>query len=209
MRLRNVKNAEEILENCSFLITEPQKYKGKFHKLFDNDNPICLEIGMGKGSFLIKKAINNPNINFIGIEKMSSILARAIQNITPHNLKNIKVIRCDALELDAIFNKEIDTIYLNFSDPWPKSRHAKRRLTSPIFLNIYEKIFEDKKTILLKTDNTLLFESSIVSLSTFGYKIKDISLDLHNSDKVYETTEYEEKFCQLNVKINYLKAQKE
>ena len=207
MRLRNVKNAEEILENCSFLITESQKYKGKFHKLFNNDNPICLEIGMGKGSFLIKKAINNPNINFIGIEKMSSILARAIQNITPHNLKNIKVIRCDALELDAIFNKEIDTIYLNFSDPWPKSRHAKRRLTSPIFLNIYEKIFKDKKTILLKTDNTLLFESSIVSLSTFGYIIKDISL--HNSDKVYKTTEYEEKFCQLNVKINYLKAEKE
>ena len=208
MRLRNVKNAKEILDNCSFLITNPKEYKGKFNNLFNNDNPIYLEIGMGKGQFLFQMALKYPNINFIGIEKMTSILARAIEKITPYNLDNLKVIREDALELNEIFDHEIDTIFLNFSDPWPKARHARRRLTSHIFLDTYESIFKNDKVIIQKTDNVGLFESSIVSLSTYGYKIEDISLDLHSTDKENVMTEYEEKFSNMGVKINYLKATK-
>ena len=209
MRLRNVKNAKDILDNCSFLITNPQKCRGNFKDLFNNNNPICLEIGMGKGQFLLQMACNNPDINFIGVEKMTSIIARAIQRITPYNLNNLKVIRLDALNLNEVFDHEIDTIYLNFSDPWPKSRHANRRLTSHNFLNVYETIFNDTKKIIQKTDNTSLFESSIVSLSTYGYKIEDISLDLHNTKKENVMSEYEEKFSNMGVKINYLKATKD
>lgn len=208
MRLRNVKNAQDILDNCAFLITNPQDYQGRYQDVFQNNNPICLEIGMGKGSFLIKMAKKNPQINYIGIEKMTSILARAIQNITPYNLPNLKVMRLDALNLNEVFQKEIDTIYLNFSDPWPKTRHAKRRLTSEIFLQIYDSVFKGEKKIIQKTDNPLLFESSIVSLTNYGYKIDEISLDLHQTDIENEMTEYETKFSQMGVKINYLKATK-
>lgn len=206
MRLRNVKNANEIVNNCKFLIKNPERYKGKYNTLFNNNNPIYLEVGMGKGSFLIQNAINNPNINYIGVEKMTSILARAIQKISPYNLNNLKVIRADALELANIFDQEIDTLFLNFSDPWPKNRHANRRLTSKIFLQIYDKIFKKEKTIIQKTDNIHLFESSIISLNDYGYKIVDISLDLHNSDKENYMSEYEEKFSKMNIRINYLKA---
>ncbi len=208
MRLRNVKNAKEILDNCDFLIKNPQDYKGKFQSLFGNDNPICLEIGMGKGAFLKQMAQHNPHINYIGVEKMTSILARAIQNLSPAALPNVKVIRADALDLNTFFHKEITTIYLNFSDPWPKARHAKRRLTSLEFLKVYDDLFKDTKTIIQKTDNVSLFESSIISLSSYGYKIEDISLDLHNTTKENYMTEYEEKFASQNIKINYLKASK-
>ncbi len=208
MRLRNVKNAKEILDNCDFLIKNPQDYKGQYQKLFENNNPICLEIGMGKGAFIRQMAMHHPEINFIGMEKMSSILARAIEHLTPYNLPNVKVIRADALLLPDIFSKEITTIYLNFSDPWPKARHAKRRLTSEIFLKAYDGVFKDTKTIIQKTDNDALFESSIISLSSYGYKIEDISLDLHQTDKENYQTEYEEKFAAQNIKINYLKASK-
>lgn len=208
MRLRNVKNAQEILDSCAFLIKNPKEYKGKYKDLFANNNPICLEIGMGKGDFIKQMAQNYPNINFIGVEKMTSILARAIQNLTPCYLPNVKVMRVDALELQQIFSHEISIIYLNFSDPWPKSRHAKRRLTSEIFLNIYDDIFKDTKTIIQKTDNVPLFESSIISLTNHGYKIEDISLDLHQTPKENYMTEYEKKFAKENIKINYLKATK-
>ena len=209
MRLRNVKNAKEILDNCSFLIKNPSDNKGNFKKIFGNDNPIYLEIGMGKGEFLLKMALKNPNINFIGVEKMTSILARAIQKISPYNLNNLKVIREDALCLNGVFDHEIDTLFLNFSDPWPKARHAHRRLTSHVFLKVYETMFSDKKIIIQKTDNVGLFESSIVSLSTYGYKIEDISLDLHKTEKENIMSEYEEKFSSMGVKINYLVATKE
>lgn len=209
MRLRNVKNAREILDNCSFLIKEPQKYKGKYNELFGNDNPICIEIGMGKGQFIKQIALQNPNINFIGIEKMTSILARGIQTLEEEMLKNVKVMRFDALELESVFDKEIDTIYLNFSDPWPKKRHAKRRLTSDVFLKIYDCIFKAKCQIIQKTDNNSLFESSLISLSNYGYILDDVSLDLHNTSKENYLTEYEEKFSKKGVAIKYLKAYKE
>lgn len=201
-------NAPSVIDGSRYTIKNPQEYKGKFKELFDNDNPIHLEIGMGKGQFLIKMAKAYPNINFIGVEKYDTIVAKALLKMEEENITNIRIIRIDALELGDVFDKEIDTIYLNFSDPWPKNRHAKRRLTSHVFLPIYDKIFKDEKVIVQKTDNILLFASSIVSLSTYGYTITECDLDLANSDVFNCTTEYEDKFSSMGIKINYLKATK-
>ena len=209
MRLRNVKNAKEIVNNNSYVINNPYKYKNNYNKeIFKNNNPIHLEIGMGKGNFIIDKALKNPHINFIGLEKYESVLCRALEKLDNLDLPNLRLIREDALNLADIFNHEIDTIYLNFSDPWPKKRHAKRRLTSYVFLPIYDQIFKDKKTIIQKTDNIPLFESSIVSLSTYGYTIEEISLDLESTGMENSLTEYESKFMSEGIKINYLKATK-
>ena len=206
MRLRNVKNAKEIVKNSPFVVQNPQEYKGKYKELFGNNNPIHLEIGMGKGNFILDKAKKNPNINFIGLEKYDSIVCRALEKADVQQPENLKIMCVDALELDEIFDKEIDVIYLNFSDPWPKSRHAKRRLTSHVFLPIYDKVFSGIPTIIQKTDNVGLFESSIVSLSTYGYTIEEISLDLASTGMENSLTEYEAKFMALGTKINYLKA---
>lgn len=208
MRLRNVKNAREIVDNSPFVVHEPKEYKGKYNEVFGNDNPIELEIGMGKGNFIIDKAMKNPNINFIGVERYESVLCRALEKLEDKQLPNVKIICIDAIELDEVFDKEISTIYLNFSDPWPKKRHAKRRLTSHVFLPVYDLIFKDTKTIVQKTDNVGLFESSIVSLSTYGYTIEDISLDLASTGMENSLTEYEAKFMSQGIKINYLKASK-
>jgi len=206
MRLRNVKDAKDIVSNSKYVINNPQEYKGSFSKLFNNSNPISLEIGMGKGDFIINMAIKYPDINFIGLEKYQSIIVRATQKLENLNLNNLKLICMDAKELNEVFAKEIDTVYLNFSDPWPKKRHAKRRLTSDTFLPIYDSLFKKDKRIVQKTDNVGLFEYSIVSLSNYGYVIKDISLDLHNTSKENIMTEYEKKFSSQGIKINYLEA---
>lgn len=208
MRIRNIKNADTICLNSKYILKDYKEYKGHFNDYFHNNNRIELEIGSGKGDFLIAKALNNPNINFIGIEKYTSIIARIAKKLENINTPNLVFINCDASNIEEIFDREISIIYLNFSDPWPKSRHAKRRLTSEYFLNKYDSIFKSSKTILMKTDNITLFESSIISLNKCGYIIEDISLDLENTDKVYEETEYERKFKSKGVKINYLKATK-
>ena len=208
MRLRNVKNAREIVDNSSFVVHEPKEFKGRYNEVFGNDNPIELEIGMGKGNFIIDKAIKNPNINFVGVERYESVLCRALEKLEDKQLPNVKIICIDAIELDEVFDNEISTIYLNFSDPWPKKRHAKRRLTSHVFLPVYDLIFKDEKVIVQKTDNVGLFESSIVSLSTYGYIIEEISLDLASTGMENSLTEYEAKFMSQGVKINYLKARK-
>lgn len=208
MRLRNVKNAKDIVANSEYVIQNPVEYKGKFSELFGNKNPIRLEIGMGKGNFILDMAKKNPKVNFIGVEKYQSIVCRAIEKAEKSNLSNVKFICVDAMELSNIFDKEIDIIYLNFSDPWPKKRHAKRRLTSHLFLPIYDEIFKGEKVIIQKTDNVGLFESSIVSLSTYGYVIEDISMDLANTGRENSLTEYEAKFMGLGIKINYLEARK-
>lgn len=211
MRLRNVKNKEEILDNSEILIKDPEKYIGKWQSLFKNDNPIYIEIGMGKGGFILENALRYPDINFIGIERFDSILARAIQKIEGREEipKNLILVRMDAKNIDKVFQKEIDKIYLNFSDPWPKKRHAERRLTSTTFLNKYDSIFKKDKIIEMKTDNTNLFEFSLVSLSNNGYVLEKVSLDLHNSDiEDNIMTEYEKKFSEKMMKINYLKAKK-
>lgn len=206
MRLRNVKNAKDIVKNSPFVVQNPQEHKGKYKELFGNNNPIHLEIGMGKGNFILDKAKKNPDINFIGLEKYDSIVCRALEKADVQQPSNLRIMCVDALELADIFDKEIDVIYLNFSDPWPKKRHAKRRLTSHVFLPIYDKVFSGIPTIIQKTDNVGLFESSIVSLSTYGYTIEEISLDLASTGMENSLTEYEAKFMSLGTKINYLKA---
>jgi tRNA (guanine-N7-)-methyltransferase len=208
LRLRNLKNTDEILNTCEFLITDSSKYKGKWRKLFGNDNPIYIEIGMGFGKFIYENALKNPNINYIGIERFDKVIARAIKKFDKR-LDNLYIIRMDAMEIENSFDKEVDLIYLNFSDPWPKKRHAKKRLTSDVFLEKYDKIFKNKKTIIMKTDNRDLFISSIESLSSYGYGLSDVSFDLHKSEEYIITTEYEEKFMGIGNPIYYLVGTKE
>lgn len=206
MRLRNVKNKKEIMDASSYLVLNPNDYCGKWKEVFGNDYPIHIEIGTGKGNFIIEKAKQNPNINFIGIEKFDSVIARCLEKI-PEGLPNLKMIRMNALEIEIVFHHEIDTIYLNFSDPWPKKRWYKRRLTSLVFLEKYDSLFQNNCHIIQKTDNANLFEYSICSLSNYGYIIKDISLDLHHSEIQNNImTEYEEKFSKKGNPIYYLEA---
>ena len=207
MRLRNLKNKNDLIRDCMYLVYNPDKYKGSWNKVFNNNNnPIHVEIGMGKGTFIKNMALAFPNINFIGIEKFDGVIARAINNINENIPDNLRIIKIDAINIKDIFDKEIDTIYLNFSDPWPKKRQIKRRLTSPNFLAAYENIFKHNKVIVMKTDNIDLYAYSIVSLNEYGYKIVDASLDLHSRDVFNIMTEYELKFSQQGIKINYLKA---
>ena len=201
MRLKNVKGADKVIEASKYIILKPEDYKGKWKEVFNNSNPIHIEIGMAK---------NNPNINFIGIEMYDSVIVKAVNKLENEEINNIRLIRMDARLIEDVFDKEIDLIYLNFSDPWPKNRNAKRRLTHERFLNRYENIFKGKKTIFMKTDNIDLFSFSIESLSEYGYKLKNVSLDLHNSDfEGNVMTEYEKKFSSKGVRINRLEAYKD
>ena len=207
MRLRNKKGAHDIIASNKYVINNYLDYKGDFSSLFNNDNEIEIEIGMGKGDFIIGKAINNPNINFIGIEKYATVLLSALKKLNDLQLNNLKIINADALFIDDIFDKEVSKIYLNFSDPWPKKRHANRRLTSSIFLSKYLKLFKDKKTIEMKTDNKSLFEYSIVSLNENNFNIEEVNLDLYSNlpdDNI--STEYEKKFASLGNTIYKLVA---
>lgn len=207
MRQRNVKNKKEIINNSGYVVFNPNEYKNNWSKLFNNDNPIYLEIGMGKGNFILENAKRYPNINFIGIEKFDSILALALKKIDSYELDNLKVIRMDASLIEEVFNHEIDKLFLNFSDPWPKKRQEKRRLTSSNFLKKYDNIFKNDKIIEFKTDNRKLFEYSVISFTNYGYKLEDLSLDLHNSDYPDNImTEYEEKFSSKNNVIYYVKC---
>ena len=193
-----MKNAIEQIESSSYVISDPESHKGNFNKLFNNDNPIRIEIGMGKGTFIYNHALKNPNINYIGIVKFDSVLVRAVQKLEDTDIPNLKLIRMDALDIDKIFSKEIDTIYLNFSDPWPKNRHELRRLTSPVFLAKYDSVFKNDKVIIQKTDNRHLFEYSLVSLVNYGYKLEKISLDLYKEEELLKDnipTEYETRFA--------------
>ena len=205
VRQRNVKNKEDIINNSKYFISKPTLYKGKWHTLFNNSNPIYIEIGMGKGKFIIENAKKYPNINFIGIEKFDSILALALKKIDV-DLSNLYMIRLDANNILDVFDKEITRIYLNFSDPWPKKRHEKRRLTSPLFLEKYDLVFKNNNHIEMKTDNKDLFSYSIKSLNNYGYYIEDITFDLKSDDNIM--TEYEEKFTKLNNPIYKIEVSK-
>ena len=202
MRLRNVKGAKEIINNSKYIILDYEKYKGKFNEIFDNDNPICIEIGTGKGKFIKSLALSNPNVNYIGIEKYDSVLVRALEKVENEEINNLRFLRMDATEISDVFDKEIDTIYLNFSDPWPKARHANRRLTSMCFLKKYDNLFKDVKHIIFKTDNRHLFEFSVIEMTNYGYKINELYLDLHSEDLTDNImTEYEEKFSKKGMPI--------
>ena len=207
MRLRNVKDKEEILNNCKYLIKNPEEFKGKWKSLFNNDNPIYIEIGMGKGKFILENALKYPNINYIGIERFDSVMAKAIKKI-PDSIENLKLIRMNALDVDKVFSKEIDLIYLNFSDPWPKKRWHDRRLTSKIFLDKYDLLFKDTKRIEMKTDNENLFIYSLETLSSKGYALSDISFDYHKTDTDIIMSEYEMRFSKEGKNVYHLFAQK-
>ena len=200
MRLRNVKNKEEILGASPYLVKNPEENIGKWNEVFGNDKPIYIEIGMGKGKFIIENALRYPDINFIGIEKFDSVLARSLPKI-PGGLDNLFIIRMDALNIENVFSKEIDRIYLNFSDPWPKARHHLRRLSSRVFLEKYEKIFKGDPEIHQKTDNQGLYIYSLMSYSENGYVLSDITFDLHKDKEDIITTEYEDKFSSKGMPI--------
>ncbi len=199
MRMRNPKDKMEVINNCTFFYTEEG---------FSNSNLIHMEIGMGKGKFLLEMALKYPNINFIGVEKYSSVASLAIKKIAPYNLPNLKILIMDAKNLGELLDHKISCIYLNFSDPWPKKRHAKRRLTSEDYLKCYENLFVKDALIYQKTDNDDLFAFSLDSLKNYGYTITDVSYDLHQENKENVMTEYEEKFHDQGIKIKYLKATK-
>ena len=198
MRMRNPKNMDEILNSCNYFLTED---------LFNNNNDICLEIGMGKGNFLLGMCLNHPNINYIGVEKYSSVICSAIKKINEYELDNLKILNIDIMDIPQYLYGKIKTIYLNFSDPWPKKRNTKRRLTSENFLKLYDNLFKDEKHIILKTDNDDFYEFSKDSLLSYGYKIINETYDLHNSDITDSPkTEYEEKFSSQGVKIKYIEV---
>ena len=205
MRLKHIKDADKIINRSTYIIENPEEYKGLWNKLFNNDNNIEIEIGTGKGKFIIEKALQNPNINFIGIEKYDSPLVSAVKKLEELDINNLKLICYDALTIDSIFDREISKIYLNFSDPWPKKRHTKRRLTSNRFLEKYDLIFKDTKRIEMKTDNDDLFNYSCESLTEYGYKI--IEKDTNHISDI--TTEYEDKFMNIGKNINYISVVKE
>lgn len=198
MRMRNPKNMDEILNSCNYFLTED---------LFNNNNDICLEIGMGKGNFLLGMCLNHPDINYIGVEKYSSVICSAIKKINEYELDNLKILNIDIMDIPQYLYGKIKTIYLNFSDPWPKKRNTKRRLTSENFLKLYDNLFKNEKHIILKTDNDDFYEFSKESLLSYGYKIINETYDLHNSDITDSPkTEYEEKFSSQGVKIKYIEV---
>lgn len=198
MRLRNVKGSREEIQLSEYTVNEPEKYKGRWKELFGNDNPVYIEVGMGKGKFITEMAQLHPEINFIGIEKYSSVLIRAIEKRKELEINNLMFIRMDAENIEDVFEKnEVAGIYLNFSDPWPKDRHAKRRLTSRQFLARYDKILAGDGVIEFKTDNRELFDFSLEEASEAGWEIIASTYDLHADEKMSEgnvMTEYEEKF---------------
>lgn len=209
MRLRKVKNAIEKLTESKYFLVEPTQYKEHWSDVFKNNHDIHIEIGTGKGNFLLAMAKEYPDINFIGIEKYESVLVRAIEKTQDLELPNIRFILFDAKEIENLFQAEIKTIYLNFSDPWPKKRHENRRLTSPAFLKKYDTIFKGDRRIVQKTDNIGLFAYSLEKLSQHGYLLEKVSLDLQNEAIKNFPTEYETKFMELGFKINYVEARKE
>ena len=200
MRLRNIPGADEVVANSPYCISNPAKYKGQYKSvIFNNENPLHIEIGMGKGQFITRLAKENPNINYIGIERYTSVLLRAIQKVEEADIPNLRFICFDAADILDIFAcHEIDRIYLNFSDPWPKDRHAKRRLTSSTFLNRYNSILSLSGQIQFKTDNRDLFDFSVEEINNHPlWHIDALTYDLHNDSDMNVgniMTEYEEKF---------------
>ena len=201
MRLRNVRGAKEAIDASEYVIKEPVKWKGRWRELFGNDHPIHLEIGMGKGKFITTLAAEHPNINYIGIERFSSVLFRALEKQQEQKLANLFFLREDAAAITEYFApSEIDRIYLNFSDPWPKDRHAKRRLPSREFLNRYRIILSEEGNLEFKTDNQELFAFALEELEPAGWHPDQVTYDLHHDAEMMKgniMTEYEERFSSL------------
>ena len=198
MRLRNVPGARDVMAANEHVFTEPEGMAGTWSQIFGNNNPVHIEIGMGKGRFITTLASMNPDINYVGIEKYSSVLLRAVEKQDELCLPNLRFIRMDAENITSVFGKEeVDRIYLNFSDPWPKDRHAKRRLTSRQFFARYNEILKSTGRVEFKTDNRPLFDFSVEEVNEAGWKLSVCTYDLHNDEKLVEgnvMTEYEERF---------------
>ena len=210
MRVRNRPGAAEMLAaHPNFVISDPTLWKGKWNKLFENDHPIHIEIGMGKGQFITGMAKAHPEINYIGVEMQVSVVSIALDKLIEQPLPNLKLLHVDGSALTEYFSdSEVDQIYLNFSDPWPKKRHEKRRLTYKTFLAVDEQILRPNGEIHFKTDNQGLFEYSLASFSHYGMILKQVWLDLHQSQ--FEgniMTEYEEKFSSKGQRIYRVEAQ--
>ena len=201
MRLRNIPGAGEVIDNSPYCIKEPVELKGKWHDFLGNNNPIHIEVGMGKGRFLMDLARLHPEINYIGIERYTSVLLRAVQKMQEDELPNVHFLCIDAATLPDIFDRnEVDRIYLNFSDPWPKARHAKRRLTSREFLARYDQILVQDGKVEFKTDNKELFEFSLEEVEEAGWNLEASTFDLHHNEEMVQgnvMTEYEEKFSSM------------
>ena len=198
MRLKNVPGARDVIAESSLVVHEPEKQKGNWQQVFGNDHPVHIEIGMGKGRFICEMAKTHPDINYIGIEKYSSVLLRAIQKMEEEPLPNLLFIRMDAENIDEVFGlDEVDRIYLNFSEPWPKDRHAKRRLPSKEFLARYDRFLKKDGVLEFKTDNRGLFDFAVEELPQAGWKLVKITYDLHHDEEMMQgnvMTEDEQKF---------------
>lgn len=210
MRLRNVPGSREAIADNQLAINEPTENKGKWNEVFGNNNPIHIEIGMGKGKFITQLAMKNPDINYVGIEKYSSVLIRALEKCEGQEINNLKFIRMEAEYICDVFDKgEVDKIYLNFSDPWPKDRHAKRRLTSKQFFERYDVILKKDGFVEFKTDNDALFEFSLEQVPEAGWILDKHTWDLHNDAEMVVgnvMTEYESKFSAMGNPIHKLIA---
>ena len=211
MRLRKVKGAAEtIAAHPNIVVQNEKELKGNWQSVFEKEQPLYIEVGMGKGQFVIGMAQKNPHLNFIGIEKFDSVMVRALEKvIEAGELPNLKLLKIDADELTEIFEEnEVAGVYLNFSDPWPKPRHAKRRLTHENFLKLYQTIMKEDGAIRFKADNRLLFEYSLASLSQYGMILQDVALDLHKREDLEWNvmTEYEQKFSAKGQPIYRLEA---
>lgn len=211
MRLRNIKGSREKIAKDKFVIQEPKKYQGRWEEAFIKKQPLYLEIGIGKGKFISELAVKNPQYNYLGIEKFSSVLIRALDKRRQIETNNLLFLRMDAEEITDVFGKEeVDGIYLNFSDPWPKDRHAKRRLTSNRFLNRYMQILKPKGKVIFKTDNRELFDFSLEQARLCNWEILKSIYDLHHSLDMGNNimTEYEERFSKEGKKIYKMEIQK-
>ena len=208
MEYNKIKDAEKIIEKSPYLVKNPEKYKNKWNDLFGNKNPINLELGMGRGDFIVKMAVAHPNINYIGLEINSSQMVMATERAERARVKNLKFICADAQNLDKFFGREIDTIYLTFSEPWPKRIDERKRFTHPIYLKLYDRIFKKKKHIILKTDNKGLFAYSLETLSQYWYTFDRVSMDLHNDENKIENimTDFEKQYFEEGRPIYYVDA---
>lgn len=208
MKYNKVKNASYAIEDSKYVVKNPEMYKGKWKEFFGNDHPIMLELGSGRGSFIIKMALAHPNLNFIGLELDKNQIAFAANSIVTNHLTNLKLIHADAKDLAEIFFKEINTIYLTFSEPWPKKEDERKRFTHESYLRIYDRVFKKDKHIILKTDNKILFSSSLESLSKYWYSFNRVSLDLYKDERKIENimTDFEKQYIKEHRQIYYLDA---
>ncbi|MBQ4030974.1 MAG: tRNA (guanosine(46)-N7)-methyltransferase TrmB [Bacilli bacterium] len=208
MEYNVIKDADKILARSNYVVQNPKNYKNKWHELFKNNNPIHLELGMGRGEFIITMAKQNPRINFIGLELNESQTAYAVQRINNQNIPNLKLICANANDLLEFFGKEIDTIYLTFSEPWPKPIDEKKRFTHVNYLKMYDRIYKKDKHLILKTDNKVLFSYSLESLSSYWYEFKRVSVDLHHDERNIPNvmTDWEQKCFKDGKQIYYVEA---